>query len=61
VSSDALVSFGWPASSDILVAALSFRARVQLASWRPGGGGLAVADVRAGQRPAALIIGQYAR
>jgi hypothetical protein len=61
VSSDALVSFGWPASRDILVAALSFTARAQLASWRPGAGGLAVADVRPGQSPAALIIGPYAR
>jgi hypothetical protein len=61
VSSDALVSFGWPASSDVLVAALSFTARVQLAAWRPGAGRLAVADVRPGQSPAALIIGPYAR
>jgi hypothetical protein len=61
VSSDALVSFGWPASGDTLVAALSFTARVQLAAWRPGAGRLAVADVRPGQSPAALIIGPYAR
>jgi hypothetical protein len=61
VSSDALVSFGWPASSDVLVAALSFTARVQLAAWRPGAGRLAVADVRPGQSPAALIIGPSAR
>jgi hypothetical protein len=61
VSSDALVSFGWPAGSDVLVAALSFTARVQLAAWRPGAGRLAVADVRSGQSPAALIIGPSAR
>jgi hypothetical protein len=61
VSSDALVSFGWPASSDVLVAALSFTARVQLAAWHPGAGRLAVADVRPGQSPAALIIGPSAR
>jgi hypothetical protein len=61
VSSDALVSFGWPADSDVLVAALSFTARVQLAAWRPGAGRLAVADVRPGQSPAALIIGPSAR
>lgn len=61
VSSDALVSFGWPASRDVLVAALSFTARVQVAAWRPGAGRLAVADVRAGQSPAALIIGPSAR
>jgi len=61
VSSDALVSFGWPASSDVLVAALSFTARVQLAAWRPGTGRLAVADVRPRQSPGALIIGPSAR
>jgi hypothetical protein len=61
VSSDALVSFGWPAGRDVLVAALSFTARVQLAAWRPGAGRLAVADVRPGQSPAALIIGPSAR
>jgi hypothetical protein len=61
VSSDALVSFGWPASSDVLVAALSFTARVQLAAWRPGTGRLAVANVGPGQSPAALIIGPSAR
>jgi hypothetical protein len=61
VSSDALVSFGWPADSDVLVAALSFTARVQLAAWRPGAARLAVADVRPGQSPAALIIGPSAR
>ena len=36
VSSDALVGFGWPASSDSLVAELSFTTKVQLASWHPG-------------------------
>jgi len=61
VSSDALVSFGWPAGGDVLVAALSFTARVQLAAWRPGAARLAVADVRPGQSPAALIIGPSAR
>jgi hypothetical protein len=61
VSSDALVSFGWPASSDVLVTALSFTARVQLAAWRPGAGRLAVADVKPTQSPAALIIGPSAR
>jgi hypothetical protein len=61
VSSDALVSFGWPAGRDILVAALSFTARVQLAAWRPGAGRLAVADVRPGQSPVALVIGPSAR
>jgi hypothetical protein len=61
VSSDALVSFGWPAGSDVLVTALSFTARVQLAAWRPGAGRLAVADVTPKQSPAALIIGPSAR
>jgi hypothetical protein len=61
VSSDALVSFGWPAGRDVLVAALSFTARVQLAAWRPGAARLAVADLRPGQSPAALVIGPSAR
>jgi hypothetical protein len=61
VSSDALVSFGWPVGRDVLVAALSFTARVQLAAWTPGAGRLAVADVRSRQSPAALIIGPAAR
>ncbi len=58
VSSDALVSFGWPARSDILVAALSFTAGAELASWHPGAGRLAVAGIRPGQSPASLITGQ---
>ena len=41
LSSDALISFGWPASSDSLVAELSFTTKVQLASWRPGASRLA--------------------
>jgi hypothetical protein len=60
LSSDALVSFGWPASSDSLVAELSFTTKVQLTSWRPGAGRLAVALLRPGQSPASLVIGQYA-
>ena len=60
VSSDALISFGWPASSDTLVAELSFTTKVQLASWRPGGGRLALAVLRPRQSPASLVIGQYA-
>jgi hypothetical protein len=60
LSSDALVSFGWPASSDSLVAELSFTTKVQLTSWRPGAGRLAVAVLRPGQSPASLVIGQYA-
>jgi hypothetical protein len=60
LSSDALISFGWPASSDYLVAELSFTTKVQLASWRPGAGLPAVALLRPQQSPAALVIGQYA-
>jgi hypothetical protein len=37
LSSDALISFGWPASSGSLVAELSFTTKVQLVSWRPPG------------------------
>jgi hypothetical protein len=60
LSSDALISFGWPASSDSLVAELSFTTKVQLASWRPGASRLAIAVLRPQQSPASLVIGQYA-
>ena len=60
LSSDALISFGWPASSDSLVAELSFTTKVQLASWRPGAARLAVAVLRPRQSPASLVIGQEA-
>jgi hypothetical protein len=60
LSSDALISFGWPASSDSLVAELSFTTKVQLASWRPGAARLAVAVLRPRQSPASLVIGQDA-
>ncbi len=60
LSSDALVSFGWPASSDTLVAELSFTTKVQLVSWRPGAARLAVAALRPVQGPVSLVIGQYA-
>jgi hypothetical protein len=59
VSSDALVGFGWPASSDSLVAELSFTTKVQLASWRPGASRLAIAVLRPQRSPASLAIGQY--
>ena len=60
LSSDALISFGWPASSDTLVAELSFTTKVQLTSWRPGASRLAIAVLRPQQSPASLVIGQYA-
>jgi hypothetical protein len=56
-SSDALTGFGWPAADDTLVAELSFVTKVQVASWYPGGGQLAVADIRLAQRPNELIVG----
>ena len=59
VSSDALVGFGWPASSDSLVAELSFTTKVQLASWRPGADRLAIRVLRPQRSPASLVIGQY--
>jgi hypothetical protein len=59
VSSDALISFGWPASSDTLVAELGFTTKVQLMSWRPGAARLAIAVLRPRQRPASLVMGQY--
>lgn len=60
VSSDALVGFGWPASSDSLVAELSFTTKVQLASWRTGASRPAIAVLGSQQRAASLAIGQYA-
>ena len=56
VSSDALVSFGWPARGDDLVAELSFIARVQLASWYPGARQLAVAVMNSGPQAGSLIL-----
>jgi hypothetical protein len=60
LSSDALISFGWPASSDNLVAELSFTTKVQLASWRPGASRLAVAVLKPQRNPGTLVIGPYA-
>ena len=60
VSSDALISFGWPASSNSLVAEFSFTTKTQLASWRPGASRLAIVVLRSQHSPAALVIGQHA-
>jgi hypothetical protein len=60
LSSDALISFGWPASSDSLVAELGFTTKVQLMSWRPGAARLAVALLGPRQRPVSLAIGSHA-
>ena len=59
LSSDALISFGWPASSDTLVAELGFTTKVQLTSWHPGASALAVAVLSSQRSPASLVIGQY--
>jgi hypothetical protein len=59
LSSDALISFGWPTNSDNLVAELSFTTKVQLTSWPPGAARLAVAVLRPRQSSASLVIGQY--
>ena len=56
VSSDALVSFGWPARGDDLVAELSFITKVQVASWYPGARQLAVAVINAGPESGSLIL-----
>jgi hypothetical protein len=55
-SSDALVSFGWPAGDDTLVAELSFTAKVQLAAWHPGATRLAVASLAPRQTPPSLAL-----
>ncbi len=60
LSSDALISFGWPASSDSLVAELGFTTKVQLISWRPGAARLAIAVLGPAHSSASLVIGQYA-
>ena len=60
LSSDALISFGWPAGVDSLVAELSFTTKVQLASWRPGASRLAIAVLSPPQSPASLVIGPSA-
>ncbi len=56
VSSDALVSFGWPARGDDLVAELSFLTKVQVTSWHPGAHQLAVAVISAGPQSGSLIL-----
>ena len=60
VSSNALIGFGWPASSQSLVAELSFTTKVQLASWHPGASRLAITTLGPHRRPASLVIGPYA-
>jgi hypothetical protein len=57
VSSNALVGYGWPASSDSLVAELSFTAKAQLASWHPGASRLAITTLTPRHSPASLVIG----
>jgi hypothetical protein len=57
VSSDALVGFGWPTSSDSLVAELSFTTTVQVASWDPGAAAVAVVAIRPGPDSTSLVVG----
>jgi len=54
VSGDALVSFGWPARGDDLVAELSFLTKIQVTSWHPGARQLAV--ISAGPQSGSLIL-----
>ena len=56
-SSDALVSFGWPADGDSLVAEFSFMTKIQLASWHPGATRPAVTVIQPGRDQASLILG----
>jgi hypothetical protein len=56
VSSDALVSFGWPARGDDLVTELSFITKVQVASWSPGARQLTVAAVNPGPQFSSLSL-----
>jgi hypothetical protein len=57
VSSDALFAFGWPAAGDSLVAEFTFMPNVQLASWHPGAGRLAVTGIKPGRTQASLNVG----
>ena len=59
LSSDALISFGWPGGDDSLVAELGFTTKVQLMSWRPGASRLATALLRPRLNSGSLVIGQY--
>jgi hypothetical protein len=60
LSSDALISFGWPSGSDSLVAELGFTTKVQLLSWRPGAARVSTALLTPRQRDSgSLVIGQY--
>ncbi len=57
VSNDALVGFGWPASSDSLVAEFTFATETQLASWHPGATRPAVAVIPPNRSQALFIVG----
>jgi hypothetical protein len=57
VSSDALFAFGWPTEGDNLVAEFTFMPTVQVVSWHPGAGRLAVSVLRPGRTQASLIVG----
>jgi hypothetical protein len=59
LSSDALISFGWPAGGNSLVAELGFTTKVQLMSWHPGASLLATALLRPRLNSGSLVIGQY--
>jgi hypothetical protein len=59
LSSDALISFGWPAGSGSLIAELGFTTKVQLMSWRPGAARLSTALLAPRQDSRSLVIGQY--
>ncbi|MGH3403302.1 MAG: hypothetical protein ACRDRJ_12530 [Streptosporangiaceae bacterium] len=56
-SSDALVSFGWPADSDSLVAELGFTTKVQLTAWRPDDTRLAVVSLGPREAVTAIVTG----
>jgi len=57
VSSDALFAFGWPTSSDSLVAEFTFMPTIQLTSWHLGASRLAVSVLKPGHTQASLIVG----
>ncbi len=56
VSSDAMIGFGWPTDTNMLVAELSFTTAVQVISWSPGAAKLAVAAVRTRQVAEDVVV-----
>jgi hypothetical protein len=57
VPNDVLIDFGWPTAGDNLVAEFAFMPTIQLTSWHPGSGRVAVSNLKPGRTQAWLIVG----